>query len=145
MGRIMMNGIQYGTGGRPTAEGVTYDNAESGMTATNVQGALDELNAGLNDWELVGTVTGTTPLTLPADFKELHVNVTLTSNYQVSQTFIRDELNGGWYIWGATYYTTGVQPVFASAYISTTSYTLSVARYTGTTVTNTAVSKVYCR
>lgn len=47
MGRIMMNGIQYGTGGRPTAEGVTYDNAESGMTATNVQGAVDELSNGL--------------------------------------------------------------------------------------------------
>lgn len=47
MGRIMMNGIQYGTGGRPTAEGVTYDNAESGMTAKNVQEAVDELNNGL--------------------------------------------------------------------------------------------------
>lgn len=53
MGRIMMNGIQYGTGGRPTAEGVTYDNAESGMTAKNVQGALDELSNGLT------TQTGT--------------------------------------------------------------------------------------
>lgn len=53
MGRIMMNGIQYGTGGRPTAEGVTYDNAESGMTAKNVQGALDELSTGLT------TQTGT--------------------------------------------------------------------------------------
>ena len=49
MGRIMMNGIQYGTGGRPTAEGVTYDNAESGITATNVQGAVDELSNGLSD------------------------------------------------------------------------------------------------
>lgn len=47
MGRIMMNGIQYGTGRRPTAEGVTYDNAESGMTAKNVQEAVDELNNGL--------------------------------------------------------------------------------------------------
>lgn len=53
MGRIMMNGIQYGTGARPTAEGVTYDNAESDMTATNVQSALDELSTGLT------TQTGT--------------------------------------------------------------------------------------
>lgn len=68
MGRIMMNGIQYGTGGRPTAEGVTYDNAESGMTATNVQGALDELSTGLTTiyegaWTATSSATTNTQLT----------------------------------------------------------------------------------
>lgn len=60
MGRIMMNGIQYGTGGRPTAEGVTYDNAESGMTATNVQSALDELSTGLTQLIRTESFTATT-------------------------------------------------------------------------------------
>lgn len=47
MGKIMMNGNQYGVGGINTAEDVSYDNTSSGMTATNVQGALDELSNGL--------------------------------------------------------------------------------------------------
>ena len=47
MGKIMKDGIQYGVGGIQKAEGITYDNTDSGMTATNVQGALDELNNGL--------------------------------------------------------------------------------------------------
>lgn len=68
MGRIMMNGIQYGTGRRPTAEGVTYDNAESGMTATNVQGALDELSNGLTTiyegaWTATSSAANNTQLT----------------------------------------------------------------------------------
>ena len=52
MGKIMKDGIQYGVGGIQKAEGITYDNTDSGMTATNVQGAIDELNNGLTykDW-----------------------------------------------------------------------------------------------
>lgn len=49
MGKIMKDGIQYGVGGIQKAESITYDNTASGMTATNVQGALDELNKGLSD------------------------------------------------------------------------------------------------
>lgn len=48
MGKIMMNGIQYGVGGIEQAKDISYDNTESGATATDVQGALDELNKGLN-------------------------------------------------------------------------------------------------
>ncbi len=47
MGKIMKDGIQYGVGGIQKAESITYDNTDSGMTATNVQGAVDELNNGL--------------------------------------------------------------------------------------------------
>lgn len=47
MGIIMKDGHQYGIGGIERAEDVSYDNTESGMTATDVQGALDELSAGL--------------------------------------------------------------------------------------------------
>lgn len=49
MGKIMLNGTQYGIGGIEQAKDISYDNTESGATATDVQGALDELNAGLND------------------------------------------------------------------------------------------------
>ena len=40
------------------AEDITYDNTQSGMTATDVQGAVDELNASLVDLKpTTGTVT----------------------------------------------------------------------------------------
>ena len=47
MGKIMLNDKQYGVGGINTAEDVSYDNTSSGMTATNVQDAVDELNQHL--------------------------------------------------------------------------------------------------
>ena len=51
----MKDGHQYGIGGIGWAENVSYDNTESGMTATDVQGALDELNAGLFNMDLLWT------------------------------------------------------------------------------------------
>lgn len=49
MGKIMKDGIQYGVGGIQKAESITYDNTASGMTAIDVQDAIDELNNGLTD------------------------------------------------------------------------------------------------
>lgn len=46
MGIIMKDGRQYGVGGITPAENVTYDNTQSGMSATDVQGAIDELKNG---------------------------------------------------------------------------------------------------
>ena len=36
------------TGGASTADKIKYDNTESGLQSTNVQGAVDELNNSLN-------------------------------------------------------------------------------------------------
>lgn len=47
MGIIMKDGYQYGVGGIEQADDISYDNTQSGLTATNVQEAVDELNAGL--------------------------------------------------------------------------------------------------
>lgn len=52
MGKIMMNGKQYGVGGIEKAKDISYDNTQSGMSATNVQGALDEVKAGLTSLDL---------------------------------------------------------------------------------------------
>ena len=38
-----------GSGGNVTATSVTYDNTTSGLTAENVQAALDELAGGLTE------------------------------------------------------------------------------------------------
>ena len=118
------------------------------ISATSAGSELTSLKSGLT-WKLAGTTTGTTPLSLPADYNELQVNVTLTSNYQVTQHFVRDELNGGWYLWGAAYASSSAPstplPVFAAAYISSTTFTLQSAQYSSTVVTNSAVTKVYYR
>lgn len=53
-----------------TAEDIPYDNTTSGMTATNVQGALDELNNGLTRNKKGTTVNlsnSTTDYTFPSD------------------------------------------------------------------------------
>lgn len=55
MGKIMLNGIQYGVGGIEQAKDISYDNTESGATATDVQGALDELNNGLTNLATINT------------------------------------------------------------------------------------------
>lgn len=65
MGIIMKDGRQYGVGGITPAENVTYDNTESGMTATDVQGALDELKNGLIT---VKQYTGTATTDVSGDF-----------------------------------------------------------------------------
>lgn len=154
-----MNGAIYfitdGDVSYPSASQMRYDNTESQIPSTTVQGAIDENRIEINDlkagltWKLAGTTTGTTPLSLPADYNELQVNVTLTSNYQVTQHFVRDELNGGWYLWGAAYASSSAPstplPVFAAAYISSTTFTLQSAQYSSTVVTNSAVTKVYYR
>ena len=57
MGIIMKDGHQYGVGGIGWAENVSYDNTESGMTAMNVQEAVDELNAGLITQEVTEIIS----------------------------------------------------------------------------------------
>ena len=95
MGRIIRNGIEYGSGGSASnvvylsqeaydalpddkltdgveyritdantdstkARNIAYDNAESGLEATSVQGAIDAVNESLNGLIKSKTITGTT-------------------------------------------------------------------------------------
>ena len=66
-------------GGEVAADDVTYDNTDSGLTATNVQDAIDELaqgGAGGADLNFVhsntGTVTPVSGLSVTADVTEVH-------------------------------------------------------------------------
>ena len=55
---------------------IAYDNTGSGLTATNVQAAIDEVaqgGGGSSTWTLAGTSTGTTPVSIPAGSKEVFV------------------------------------------------------------------------
>lgn len=63
--RIYKNGVQYGAS---DAEGIGYNNAESGIQATTVQGAIDKVNDSLVDIEsALGELENITKLT---DFDE---------------------------------------------------------------------------
>ena len=45
MGRIIRNGIEYGSGNE-NATNINYDNSLSGLEATTVQEAIDKLSVG---------------------------------------------------------------------------------------------------
>lgn len=60
MPKIIKNGVTY-IGTSDNAAAVSYDNTSSGLTATNAQGAIDEL-ATLGAYEAVGT-TSSNPIT----------------------------------------------------------------------------------
>lgn len=63
---------------------IAYDNTGSGLTATNVQDAIDEVaqggGGGGSVWTLAGTETGTTPINVPAAATELLAVVSPTGS-----------------------------------------------------------------
>lgn len=63
---------------------IAYDNTGSGLTATDVQAAIDELaqgGGGLGAWTLAGTISGTTtPISIPATAKDILVEMTYTTD-----------------------------------------------------------------
>ena len=48
MGKLKLNDIDY-TGGSSSADDVSYDNTSSGLQSTNVQDAIDEVEANIED------------------------------------------------------------------------------------------------
>lgn len=142
---IVLNNLLY----KVTTDTSAAEEWEVGtnITATTAGAEITALNNNLT-WKLAGEVTGKTSLQLPSHFNELQVNVTLEDNYQVTQYFTAEELNGGWYLWGCPYYSTisaNITPAFATAYISKNQYGLYNARYGANDRSTTAVSRVYYR
>lgn len=74
-----------------TAEDIPYDNTTSGMTATNVQGAVDELNNGLPKFDSyvdISTVSQSGTFTVPkTGFYMIYANPNTSSGY--TQVIIR--------------------------------------------------------
>ena len=55
MGQLLLDGVPIGVPDRSvTAGGVSYDNTQSGLSATDVQGAVDELKARF--YRITGTM-----------------------------------------------------------------------------------------
>ena len=85
MGKIIRNGIEF-SGAIDTANNINYDNSVSDLEARTAQEAIDELNDKL-EWKSAGQVKGTTALTLPTNYNELYIYVS-----------IGGEVNNGGYI-----------------------------------------------
>ena len=51
----------------PTAASVTFDNANTGLNATNVQDAVTEVNGNLNKYKYGDKIFGTSSTTIPAN------------------------------------------------------------------------------
>ncbi len=73
--------FNVGAGGASSADKVKYDNSISGLEATNVQGAIDEVNNSLNckSFTLLGSVSYVSQTSPTSETKTLNDNI---SNYK---------------------------------------------------------------
>lgn len=124
---------------------IDYDNTLSGLTSTDVQGAIDELasSPAMPSWSLHDTLTGTASTIIPATAKEVLVNV-IFGSISFTDYFIVDQatqnIRDGYYT-NATNY--------ANATYSWTNTTKEIhlvgASFTTTDYTSTATVYVYIR
>ena len=53
MGKIIQNGITYSGGSSDSAVNIKYNNSSSGISSTNVQGAIDKIANQLNGYSVM--------------------------------------------------------------------------------------------
>ena len=127
---------------------IAYDNTGSGLTATNVQAAIDEVaqgGGGAGAWTLAGTQTGSTPISIPAAASDIYIEVALPGNLNVPMNIPKAALSNiakdsrtGWYADG-----TSNQYFAVSA--TDSSIALSYATSSGNDVLASSVISVYTR
>ncbi len=126
---------------------IAYDNTGSGLTATNVQAAIDEVAQGgggsVSDFTLLDTVTGTTSVAIPATAKEIYISVDVYSGQAVGMMLLTVDLSATAKVYGAGYGGTGFADVLVSA--TNTSVVLADSHYGANDTTNTATVRVYTR
>lgn len=139
MGKIMMNGIQYGVGGIEKAKDISYDNTSSGMSATNVQGALDEVKSGLTDADAVLASLSIRELTLP-------YTVAANGIYNANlKTRIDATLPTGYKCLGIVGITSNNNSVFPIAFrYSASDYSLGLKNTSGSSVSTNAIVAYLC-
>ena len=127
---------------------IAYDNTGSGLTATNVQDAIDEVaqgGGGSAAWTLAGTETGTTPISIPANSNEILVVVTgslssltvIIPTAELGNTSAAFMLPGGWADASTHYY----------GYIQASDSSVAIGNLmvNNNTETSTATIKLYAR
>lgn len=124
------------------ARNIGYDNSESGIAATSVQGAIDAMNESLA-WKHWGSFAGKNQITLPSTWNEICVTCMPVKNTGVRyiQTFPK-----GSYPNGAAVYIGRDENNHAQYAISSTYIILQKALYGGTTDTgNEATTDIMYR
>ena len=141
-----INEVNAAVGTVPTAAQVSYDNTGSGLTAANVQDAIDELaSAGPAGWTLAGSETGSTPILIPAgatEFMLFTVNSgdkAYTIHGLVSDLIATDrDFRTGYYIDNTNY-------ACVAFNINTSQAALSIFKVAGTDYNTTASVKLYVK
>lgn len=124
---------------------IAYDNSGSGLTATNVQDAIDEVaqgGGGVGAFTLIGSETGTTPIPIDNTKNEFFVEVAnpqdTTAKYTIMIPYACLENT-------ANTYSTGYQGGLIKISATTSSITLAEVNFNGTDRTSTSPIKVYGR
>lgn len=89
MGQLLLDGVPIGVPDRSvTAGGVSYDNTQSGLSATNVQGAVDEIATRLNIKRL--------PFSATSDSSYGLINIDMGSASKKLVNIVIDGPSGSW-------------------------------------------------
>ena len=128
---------------------IAYDNTGSGLTATNVQAAIDEVaqgggGGGIGAWTLLGTQTGTTPVALAGTENDILVETT-DGTLHYTWNIAPDMLTATNQKYLAGYYFTSSDYSNASIFANTSEIKIASFNASGSDHTASATIKVYTR
>lgn len=126
---------------------IAYDNTGSGLTATNVQDAIDEVaqgGGGVGAWTLAGTETGNTPVNTPTAANEILVIFGESSvNFSLLIPFA--ELSGVTKVFRSGYYISSSNNAGAVVNADTSNIALNAFSDNGNNVLSSSTISVYYR
>lgn len=130
------------------AQSVVYNNTTSGLQATNVQDAIDEVAQGLGEvgaWTFVGSETGTTPISI-FNYKEIMAVVSYGSGNGYSTFVINaDSLDATTKQFRSGFYSQAAVNGGMSIAVTSTSVQIGSVYFNGTAQTSSATISVYKR
>ena len=134
----------------PTAAQVSYDNTGSGLTATNVQDAIDEVaqgggGGGVGPWTLAETKTGISHIAVPATANELLVTLAYSGNYYFNQVINTSILSATAQGFHSGYYNTPTSYGSTNVVATSTEIYIYQSYIDGNDVSASTVISVYYR
>lgn len=131
------------------AQNVIYNNTTSGLQATNVQDAIDEVAQGgggsVGTWTLVGSQQGTTPISLTGDENEIYICVKYNTNIYYSAFIVAAVLTSTEQQVLDGYYVSGSASALVNVGVTTSQVVLKAATIDGVAHLNDAIISVYSR
>lgn len=133
--------------GTPSAAQVSYDNSGSGLSATNVQDAIDEVaqGGGLGAWTQIGQETGTTAIATPSGVSEICAIVKPPTGYSGIFNIPAIRLSATTEIFGTGRYATASLNNACTIQADTSEIKIYKVYENGSEVTASSVITVYAR